>query len=151
MPASCHERPSSLDSTAATVGLPSILSLPTIMSLPSRSCIGPWGAVTIASTWGSQVLPPSVERLDQWPWYLSLSRCGIFRQCLNQDLCSSGYCSLYLSGSEYEMPVNQVMTRAPVRVTTRPVSRSSSGELLTVSGSVHVSPPSLLRISWFTP
>ena len=121
------------------------------MRRPSLSCIGPWGAVTMVLTWGSQVLPPSVERLDQWPWYLSLSRCGIFRQCLTQDMYSSGYCSLYRAGSEYDVPVNQVITRAPVRVTSRPESRSSSGELFTVSGSVHVSPPSVLRMSWLTP
>ncbi len=100
-------------------------------------------------TCGSQVCPPSVERRVQLPSQALRNSSGSLLQCrTHASICAGSQRSSarYWSMCSQVAPVNELITSVPEASSMMPASRSSSGVLLMIAGSVQVSPPSLLRM-----
>ncbi|MDD9989393.1 MAG: hypothetical protein OXQ31_24215 [Spirochaetaceae bacterium] len=128
--------------------------MPAYSSSPPAACTGPCGAETMLGTGGSQVPPPSVERRVQLPSQARRVSSGILLQCRAHASTCAGVprpSSRNRSKCFQVALVNQLITSVPEASSMIPASRSSSGVLLMITGSVQVSPPSPLLISSVLP
>ena len=114
----------------------------------------PVRAETVLGTGGSQVPPPSVERRVQLPSQARRVSSGILLQCRAHAPICAGVprpSSRNRSKLSQVALVNQLITSVPEASSMMPASRSSSGVLLMITGSVQVSPRSPLLISSVLP